>query len=78
VAANDLLAVVGQILEIPLDRVTDDVGPATSGQWTSLKHIQLVAAVEDAYDVRLTPREIRSIRTVGQLRGILASKGVVT
>ena len=77
-AANDLVAVVGQIMEIPPDRVTDDVGPATSGQWTSLKHIQLVAAVEDAYDVRLTPREIRSIRTVGQLRDILASKGVVT
>ena len=71
------LAVVAEVLGLPAEGVNDDMGPATFGQWTSLRHIQHVAAMEDAYGVHFSPREVRSVRTVGGLRDILGSKGII-
>jgi acyl carrier protein len=71
-----LAIVVAQVLQIPVEEFNDDLGLSSLGQWTSLKHIQLVAAIEDAYSVRFSPREIRSFSTVGGLRDILINKGI--
>jgi acyl carrier protein len=75
---SSLQALVAQVLEITADEVTDDLGPATSGRWGSLKHIQIVAAVEQAYNIRLSPREIRSFSTFAELSDIVASKEAAT
>lgn len=66
--------IVADVLGIPPEQVYDSTGPKTASQWTSLRHVQIVAAVEDAFAIRLTPREIRSVRTVGQLRALVLSK----
>lgn len=71
-----LETLVARVLDIPLHAVTDELGPAVEGGWTSLRHVQLVSAVQKAYGIRLSPREIRSIRTVGDLRGLLDAQGV--
>jgi acyl carrier protein len=71
-----LESIVGRVLEIPPDTVTDELGPAVEGGWTSLRHVLLVSAVQKAYGVKLTPREIRSIRTVRDLRAVLVAQGV--
>lgn len=76
--ANSLKAVVAKVFEISAEEVTDDLGPATFGQWGSLQHIQIVAGVEQAYGISLSPREIRSFGTVAELSNILASKGIAT
>lgn len=72
--ASELDGIVAQVLGVPPGDVHGGMGPKTAGQWTSLKHIQLIAAVEDAYGIRLSPREIRSVRTVSQLRSLVLSK----
>ncbi|GAB1694968.1 acyl carrier protein [Krasilnikovia sp. M28-CT-15] len=66
--------IVAAQLDLPADELSDDLGPRTLASWTSLKHIQLVAAIEDEFGVKLVAREIRSIRTVGDLRRIVAGK----
>jgi len=71
------LTVVSEVLKLPIEQLSDDTGPATFGEWTSLRHIQLVAALEDSYGVHFSPREVRSIRTVGGLRDILRNKGIL-
>ncbi|MEO5339403.1 MAG: acyl carrier protein [Magnetococcus sp. MYC-9] len=43
--------------------------------WDSFNQINLVLAVEEAYGVVITPGEVESIMTVGDLLDILASKG---
>ena len=68
--------IVAQVLELEPDEITDDLGPATAGQWNSLRHVQLVAAIEQAYDIRLSPREIRSFSTYSELSHIVAAKGI--
>jgi acyl carrier protein len=68
--------IIGKVLEIPVDELGDDPACDALGQWSSLQHVQLVAAVEDIYNVRFSSREIRSFRTVAGLREILSSKGI--
>jgi acyl carrier protein len=71
-----LEAIVADVMGVPSEAVTEDFGPVTTAQWTSLRHVQLVSAVQREYDVRLAPREIRSVRSVGDLRAVLRDKGV--
>jgi acyl carrier protein len=73
---DQLQGIVAQVLELPSDEVDDEVGPATRSEWTSLKHLQITVAVEDAYRVRLVPREVRAVRSIGDLRRLLRDKGV--
>ena len=72
---SGLSVLVADVLEVPPDTVSDD-SAAVIGGWTSLQLLQIVRAVEDAYKIRLTPREIRGIRRVGDLRQCLMRRGV--
>ncbi|MFI7672181.1 acyl carrier protein [Actinophytocola sp. NPDC049390] len=71
-----LAQLVADVLEIPVAEIRSDTGPATTAEWVSLKHLQIVAAVEDAYRVSFTPREIRAIRSVGDLSEFLRGRDV--
>jgi acyl carrier protein len=73
---SSLRAIVADVLEIEADEITDDLGPATSGQWNSLRHIQLVAAIEREYNICLSPREMRSFSTYSELADIVTNKGI--
>jgi acyl carrier protein len=71
-----LLQLVADVLDLPVAEIHRDTGPATAGEWVSLRHLQIVAAVEDTYGVSLTPREIRGIRSVGDLSELLRRRDV--
>jgi acyl carrier protein len=73
--ADPLTELVASTLEIPEEQVSDTMSRDTDGAWTSLKHLQLAAAVEDAFRVSLTPREIGQIGSVGDLRKLLRALG---
>jgi acyl carrier protein len=68
---------VGGVLELAPSEVHDGVSPATHGSWTSLKHLQLVVAVEENYGVSLTSADIRSMTSLGEVRNCLRARGVV-
>jgi acyl carrier protein len=69
---------VAQILKLRLEDVTDETGAATTAAWTSMRHVQLVVAIEKCYGVRLAPREARSVRSVAHVKQVLATHGVQT
>ncbi|SEB30660.1 Phosphopantetheine attachment site [Streptomyces misionensis] len=70
----EIKSIVARVLEIPVDSVHDDLSPETSGVWTSLNHVRLIAAVEDAYSIKFQSNEIRSVRSVSALRRIVLMK----
>ncbi|HEX6872525.1 MAG TPA: acyl carrier protein [Micromonosporaceae bacterium] len=72
----DLDQWIAEILELPAAEITDDLGPATYAGWTSLRHVQVISAVQRRYGVRVPPREARAIRSVGDLRRWLIEAGV--
>ncbi|MER7455986.1 acyl carrier protein [Micromonospora sp. NPDC126480] len=56
--------------------VVDDAGPTTIGAWTSMRHIQLVVTLEEVYGVAFSADEIKSFRSVGDVRQALTGRGV--
>ncbi|MEU2613140.1 acyl carrier protein [Micromonospora sp. NPDC007271] len=74
--SSRLVRLVADVLALPVDQVDEQTGPATTAAWVSLRHLQIVAAVEDTYGIAVTPREIRAVRSVADLRALLARRGV--
>lgn len=72
---SSLEKLVAEVLGMPEDEVDDATGAATTGAWTSLRHVRIIDAVGRAFDVSVSPREARSCRSVGDLRKLLAEKG---
>ncbi|MGW5368909.1 acyl carrier protein [Streptomyces sp. NPDC004009] len=72
---STLNGIVAEVLGIGEDEITDDTGPAVNAEWTSLRHVQIVAAINKRFGVGLTPRQARSCRSVGDLRTVLAERG---
>jgi acyl carrier protein len=66
---------VADVLGQPESGIDDSTGPATNGDWSSLRHVQIVAAVAEQYDVCITGKEARAVGNVGDLRKLLAEKG---
>lgn len=71
-----LFQLVAEVLDMPVDEIDPETGPATAGQWVSLRHLRIIAAVEDWYGVSFTPREIRSTKSVADLRDFLRRRNI--
>jgi acyl carrier protein len=73
---DSLREVFATTLGIPAESITDDTSPENTSQWDSLSAMNLVAAIEESFNVRLSTKEILSMRTVGLVRKVLRGKGV--
>jgi acyl carrier protein len=69
--------VFSEVLGIAADTITDETSPDNTPQWDSMAAMNLVVAIEDEFDVRLSTAEIVSMRNVGIVKKVLNSKGVV-
>ena len=71
-----LLGIIADVLDVDADVVNDDDGPATLPEWTSLRHLELVVTLEEAYRISFSYEEIRNVASIGRLRTVLRTKGV--
>lgn len=42
--------------------------------WDSLKHISLIEAIEDEFDIRFTMVEVNGMKNVGEMASIIAER----
>ena len=68
--------VFSEVLRIPLARISDETSPENTPEWDSLQAMNLIVALEEAFKVRLSTKEIVSMRTVGIVRKVLRTKGI--
>jgi acyl carrier protein len=66
---------VADVLDLEPGTVTDDDGPATLAEWTSMRHLQLIVTLEEVYQVSFAYEEVRDVPSVGFLRKLLLDKG---
>ena len=69
-------AVVARALGADASSISDESSPETTRRWNSLRHLDLVTAVEDAYAVRFSTADIVQAKTVADIRRLLREKGV--
>lgn len=75
---DDILAKVQEIfrdeLEVEDLVLTDETTADDVEEWDSLSHVQLVVALEKAFGIKFTSREILSWDNVGDLVDCIAGK----
>ena len=59
---------IAEVLNIPEQRVTDDMEMQTTNEWDSLKHMELIVAIEQTYGIELTGDEIADMISVRAIR----------
>ena len=63
-----------EILDIPDLVLTSHLAAKDVEEWDSLNHIRLVSATEQKFALRLTSLEIETLKCVGDLAALVASK----
>lgn len=67
---------LADVLQIPVTEVTDQLAMTDLDVWDSLKHIELIASLEEQLGVQLTFDDIVAMRSVGDIKRVLSNKGV--
>ena len=66
--------VVAEVLQVPAAEVTDDLAMKDLDAWDSLKHMELIVALETAFDVQLTFDEIVAMRSVREIKRVMGER----
>lgn len=73
---KNLEQLLADLLQIPVAEVTDQLTMQDLEVWDSLKHIELIGSLEEQFDTQLSFDEIVTMRSVGDIKRVLNSKGV--
>jgi acyl carrier protein len=68
--------VLAEVLQMPAAKITDGLAMRDVDAWDSLKHMELIVALETAFDVQLTFDEIVAMQSVGEIKRVLAERSV--
>ena len=68
--------VIGAILDVSPETLSDDSGRASLDEWDSLAHLNVIGGVEEVFDVLFSSAEMRELTTVGSLRSALTGRGI--
>ncbi|MGH8605426.1 MAG: acyl carrier protein [Gammaproteobacteria bacterium] len=66
--------IVADVLAIDEGQVTEDLGPSSAGNWDSMNHLRIVAAIEEEFGISFTMEEVQAIGTVKALEKLVADK----
>lgn len=73
---KELKELMADIFNVPEEEILKESSPNTLAGWDSLKHLVLVNAIEERFNVCLTTDEVTSIMNVKHIIDILNYKGV--
>ena len=71
-----LYQLIGKVLGVDPATLSEDSNAQNTPKWDSLRHIEVVFAMENAFHVRFTMPEIASLRKLGDIRQLLIAKNV--
>ncbi|MEE9543853.1 MAG: acyl carrier protein [Thermodesulfobacteriota bacterium] len=72
-----LKSVMANVLGAKSDEINDDSSMQTLMNWDSLKHMELMMAIEDEFEMpELSMDEIVEMTSFSKIKSILKSKGV--
>lgn len=73
-----LFDVVGNVLGVDPDSLNDQSNAQNTPRWDSLRHIEVIMAVENAFNVRFALAEIANLKNLGEMRDLVQAKGART
>jgi acyl carrier protein len=73
---RDLEQLLADVLQIPIEKVSAELAMQDLDVWDSLKHMELIATLEQQLNIQLSFDEIVAMRSVGDIKRVLNDKGV--
>jgi acyl carrier protein len=65
---------VALVLGLDVASVDERTSPQTEPRWDSMRHLDLVLALEDRLGVRFTIDELAALRSVGAIESVVAGR----
>ena len=72
-----LVRLIADLFEISEDGLTDESTIEGLEGWDSLKHMELIASIEQSFDIELTFDDILAMQSLGKMEEILKTKGAL-
>ena len=69
---------LSEVLQIPASTITDDLTMKAVDAWDSLKHMELIVALEQSFDIQLSFDEIVAMQSVSEIKRVLRERGVTS
>lgn len=73
---KNLEQLLADVLQIPAAEITDELAMKDLDVWDSLKHMELIASLEEQLNLQLSFDEIVAMRSVGDIKRTLNARGV--
>lgn len=75
---DPLLTIFAEGLGVPEGDLSDETCPENNRAWTSLAAMNLVALIEESFEVELSTTDIMRMRSIAIAREVLREKGITT
>ncbi|MCU1258358.1 MAG: acyl carrier protein [Bryobacterales bacterium] len=72
--ADRVRRVAADILETAPEDLHSDSSADTVGTWDSLRHLSLVLALEQEFEIEFTPEEIEELLSIGLVQTVVEEK----
>lgn len=69
-----IYSIAAGILRCPAEQLAPESDSETVSNWTSLNHVEMMLALEDAFGFKFSPREIMKFRTLGDAIDIVQKR----
>jgi len=66
--------IASDVFGVSLEEISDESSPESIERWDSTQHLTFVLALEEAFQLQLTPEETESIRNIGEAAKLVQEK----
>ena len=66
--SKTLFQIVSEVMNIPIEKISDSSGPESIPEWDSFNMFVLLAEIEKEFNVNFSLEETPQIKTVGDFR----------
>ena len=70
----EILQIAADVFSVPIDAICAKSSPDSLEGWDSIKHINLMMAIEQAFNVEITPEELAEVRSIGDAAELVGGK----
>jgi acyl carrier protein len=67
---------LSEVLQMRASDITDDLTMKNVDAWDSLKHMELIVALEQSFEIQLSFDEIVAMQSVSEIKRVLRERGV--
>jgi acyl carrier protein len=65
---------IADVFQIPVEDVRPETSPDTVEAWDSIQHLNIVLALEQEFQIQLSPEEIEQLLSVELIADLMAEK----